>query len=177
MNDTHRKNILLAFLLVGILIFSPHTLAAEENRQCFTPDILAEFDGQDDTPGYIALDGRVYDISKIWKDGTHAGHEAGNDITDAFPESPHDDEKLQETPVIGVMVEKTFTADELAKYYGKDGEKGYVAVNGIVYDITEIWKDGSHAGHEAGNDITEAAYEAPHGLKPLAKAPIVGIMK
>lgn len=51
---------------------------------------------------------------------------------------------------------KTFTLDELAQYDGKNGNDAYVAVDGIVYDVTNAakWQNGSHYGVQAGTDCT-----------------------
>ena len=47
---------------------------------------------------------------------------------------------------------RVFTEKELAKYNGRNGEKSYVAVNGIVYDVTNVpkWRGGNHYGVKAG---------------------------
>ncbi|RRD92678.1 cytochrome B5 [Clostridiales bacterium COT073_COT-073] len=72
--------------------------------------------------------------------------------------------------------EKVFTVEELAKYNGKDGAKAYVAIDGVVYDVTEVkaWKEGMHNGFEAGQDLTEAIQKAPHGTAKLEGLPVVG---
>ena len=73
---------------------------------------------------------------------------------------------------------RTFTLEELSQYNGKDGQPAYVAVDGVVYDVTnvEAWKDGNHKmGLTAGNDLTEEiTNQSPHGLKVLEGLPIVG---
>ena len=73
---------------------------------------------------------------------------------------------------------RTFTLEELSQYNGKDGQPAYVAVDGVVYDVTnvEAWKDGEHKlGLTAGNELTEAiTNQSPHGLKVLEGLPIVG---
>lgn len=62
---------------------------------------------------------------------------------------------------------KTFTLDELAQYDGTDGKPAYIALNGIVYDVTnaKAWRDGVHfpASREriAGKDLTEGMKKAP----------------
>jgi predicted heme/steroid binding protein len=73
--------------------------------------------------------------------------------------------------------EKVFTLEELAKYNGKDGNPAYVAVDGIVYDLTKLpkWKNGMHNGYEAGNDLTQIIKEkSPHGVSKLRGVPMVG---
>jgi len=73
--------------------------------------------------------------------------------------------------------EKIFTLDELKQYNGKDGKPAYVAVDGIVYDVSasDKWKNGDHNGFEAGNDLTdEIKNVSPHGVKMLDRAPVVG---
>ena len=73
---------------------------------------------------------------------------------------------------------RTFTLEELSQYNGKDGQPAYVAVDGVVYDVTnvEAWKDGEHKlGLTAGNELTEEiTNQSPHGLKVLKGLPIVG---
>lgn len=72
--------------------------------------------------------------------------------------------------------EKTFTVTELAKFNGKDGNRTYVAYNGIVYDFTDVkaWKGGSHKGNESGVDVTEKLNKVWHGPKVLKDKPILG---
>ena len=75
----------------------------------------------------------------------------------------------------------TFNAEELAKYNGKDGNPAYVAVDGKVYDVSDVpqWNGGSHAGGSlsAGMDQSEAIMRSPHGKDVLSKLPIVGLYK
>ncbi|SCY33291.1 cytochrome b5 domain-containing protein [Alkaliphilus peptidifermentans] len=72
-----------------------------------------------------------------------------------------------------------FTIEELAQYNGKNGMAAYVAVDGVVYDVTEIsaWKDGQHNGFEAGKDLTDAIKnQSPHGVSKLRNVKKVGIL-
>jgi predicted heme/steroid binding protein len=74
---------------------------------------------------------------------------------------------------------KSFTREELAKYNGKDGNPAYIAVDGTVYDVTDVpqWKDGEHADkYEAGKDVTkELNTQAPHSASKMDGVPVVGI--
>ena len=76
--------------------------------------------------------------------------------------------------------QKEFTVEELAQYNGKDGNKAYIAVDGVVYDVTDhpAWKDGGHNGIEAGQDLTdEIKNHSPHGVKVLEGLTVVGTLK
>lgn len=73
-----------------------------------------------------------------------------------------------------------FTLEELSAFNGKNGQLAYIAVDGIVYDVTDLpaWKDGGHNGFEAGQDLTEAIKsQSPHGVSKLETLPIVGRLK
>lgn len=73
----------------------------------------------------------------------------------------------------------TFTLAELAEYDGLEGRKAYIAVDGIVYDVTDAdnWSNGSHMGtHLAGTDATETILSSPHGKSVLEDLPTVGTL-
>lgn len=73
-----------------------------------------------------------------------------------------------ETSAVSESVEdsgtKYCTLDELKQYSGENGNPMYVAVDGIVYDATEIrqWFGGQHEGCQAGSDLTNLIKESPH---------------
>ena len=76
-------------------------------------------------------------------------------------------------------VKKVFTLDELKKYNGENGTPAYVAIDGVVYDVTnnDNWQNGKHEGVAAGNDLSGALNSSPHGKSVLEKLPIVGTLK
>ncbi|HWR21992.1 MAG TPA: cytochrome b5 domain-containing protein [Feifaniaceae bacterium] len=73
--------------------------------------------------------------------------------------------------------ELVLTLEELKQYDGKDGQPAYVAVDGVIYDFSNIpeWKDGEHNGYSAGNDLTEEIKtKSPHGVSRLNGVPVIG---
>ncbi len=74
---------------------------------------------------------------------------------------------------------KAFTKEELKSFDGKNGNPAYIAIEGKVYDVTNIpeWNAGKHQGFEAGNDLTNEMKNSPHGLSRLEMAKVVGILK
>ena len=50
-----------------------------------------------------------------------------------------------------IMEEKIFTEEELERYDGQNGNPAYVAIDGVVYDVTDVsaWKGGVHHGNRA----------------------------
>ena len=72
-----------------------------------------------------------------------------------------------------------FTLEELSRYDGSNGNPAYVAVNGIVYDLSSAasWGGGTHFGLTAGMDLT-LQFEKCHSTPLiLSKLPKVGILK
>lgn len=69
------------------------------------------------------------------------------------------------------------TLDQLKQYDGKNGNPAYIAVDGVLYDVSGVrqWKNGSHEGNTAGKDLTDAIMgKSPHGTSVLDGVPIVG---
>jgi len=81
-----------------------------------------------------------------------------------------------QNPTPTTPTEKTFTLAQLAAFNGKNGQPAYVAVSGVVYDVTGVkgWNNGSHQGVGAGKDITKAVTQAPHGTSVLTGLKVVG---
>lgn len=52
---------------------------------------LAMFNGSDKPEIYIAYKGLVYDVSasRLWKNGKHYEHWAGQDLTEELKDAPH----------------------------------------------------------------------------------------
>ncbi|GAX00552.1 cytochrome b5 domain-containing protein [Secundilactobacillus silagei] len=68
------------------------------------------------------------------------------------------------------------TKEELKQYDGKNGHKAYVAIDGTIYDLTDVdaWKNGEHHGNVAGQDLSAVILKAPHKKSVLEKLPVVG---
>ncbi|MFV0412791.1 MAG: cytochrome b5 domain-containing protein [Oscillospiraceae bacterium] len=85
---------------------------------------------------------------------------------------------LSSTAAASGAEERIFTLEELAAYNGKDGQPAYVAVDGVVYDVSASpeWENGEHKmGITAGQDLTEEIKnKSPHGVSVLSGFPVVG---
>jgi len=86
-----------------------------------------------------------------------------------------DDEKDDQQEEVKDEILK-LTIDQLAIYNGENGNPSYIAVNGVVYDITNVsaWSSGNHNGGVAGTDISDLIGSAPHGESVLEDLVIVG---
>ncbi|WP_321369671.1 cytochrome b5 domain-containing protein [uncultured Desulfuromusa sp.] len=69
------------------------------------------------------------------------------------------------------------TLSELAQFDGRDGHPAYVAINGIIYDVSNspLWQEGIHEEkHQAGQDLTAELKSAPHVKTVVERFPVVG---
>jgi predicted heme/steroid binding protein len=80
--------------------------------------------------------------------------------------------------------EAGFTPAELAEFDGKDGNPAYVAVDGIVYDITgnTYWPGGDHSvcnlDAAAGKDLSDIMDQSPPRMRALIEdQPVVGTLE
>lgn len=62
--------------------------------------------------------------------------------------------------------------EDLAAANGQNGNPAWVAVDGVVYDVSasRMWKQGTHVGrHRAGADLSVELAAAPHGTEVLSR--------
>ena len=95
-------------------------------------------------------------------------------------------EAVQTTPETTVSTDAmegdetmTLTIEELSQYNGKDGNPAYIAVDGVIYDVTDVpyWSGGEHNGFSAGQELTEEIKTiSPHGVSKLNGLPVVGTL-
>ena len=69
-----------------------------------------------------------------------------------------------------------YTRAQLALRNGQDKPQIWVALNGIIYDVTasRLWRNGKHYEHWAGQDLTDELKDAPHTEKVFDKFIPVG---
>lgn len=67
---------------------------------------LALRNGQDRDEIWCAFRGLIYDVtaSRLWRDGKHYEHWAGQDLTEELAEAPHTDKVFKKLTVIGKLI-------------------------------------------------------------------------
>ena len=82
------------------------TSQPDTGLKTFTVAELKQYDGKNGHPAYVAVSGKVYDVtnSRAWRKGTHQGYAAGQDLTDAINSAPHGTSVLDGLPVVGTLV-------------------------------------------------------------------------
>lgn len=80
---------------------------------------------------------------------------------------------------VGSTNQREFTIEELANYDGANGKLAYVAVNGVVYDVSSeaTWGGGTHFGLYAGKDVTDEFSRCHFNQDILKNLPEVGVLK
>ena len=139
----------------------------------YTPSELTFFDGLKGRKSFIAIEGKVCDVtfSEGWVDvsETIGVLQPGHDITREIPEHPVSPNFFESAEIVGLLV---FDYDELARFSGAAGTKAYVASGGIVYDISGI----DSALTLGGTDITGEINEDNSLAGIIDSSPIVGFM-
>lgn len=66
---------------------------------------LALRNGQDKPEIWIAYQGLVYDVthSRLWRNGKHYEHWAGQDLTDELKDAPHTEQVFEKLKAIGTL--------------------------------------------------------------------------
>ena len=158
-----------------------------------TKEELANFNGENGNPAYISIDGIIYDISNVdlFKQSPYNNLKFGTDVTEAFYELNNRDESiLRDIPIVGLLAEpeeveimegveeyypqqrlKIMSSEELGKYNGENGNPAYMAIEGIVYDITNlsVLELFNETNLRLGSDITKEFKTYYRGDKELLK--------
>lgn len=75
--------------------------------QSYTKSQLALRNGQDKPEIWIAFNGLIYNVSKsrLWRNGQHYEHWAGQDLTDELKDAPHSATVFDKFEMVGKLVE------------------------------------------------------------------------
>ena len=99
--------VFISISLVGfVTVAALPALAQETKNRTFTPKELSLYNGTNGRPAYVAVEGKVYDVSKsrFWENGHHEIHHAGLDLTDELQRAPHGKEVLRNMAEAGVLL-------------------------------------------------------------------------
>lgn len=74
-----------------------------DHQKEYTPQQLALRNGQDRPEIWIAYQGIIYDVteSRLWKNGKHYEHWAGQDLSSELKDAPHSEKVFIKFKVIG----------------------------------------------------------------------------
>ena len=77
----------------------------KEEIPVYTKSQIALRNGQDKPEIWIAFRGMIYDVSesRLWKNGKHYEHWAGQDLTDELKDAPHTEHVFERFKVIGKL--------------------------------------------------------------------------
>ena len=73
----------------------------------YTKGQLALRNGHDKPEVWVAYKGKIYDVtrSKLWRDGKHYEHWAGQDLTPELKDAPHTENVFDKFNVVGILSE------------------------------------------------------------------------
>ncbi len=76
-------------------------------RKMISKRALSLRNGQDKEEVWIAYKGIVYDVtlSRLWRNGKHYEHWAGQDLTHELPNAPHSESVFERFNVIGILAD------------------------------------------------------------------------
>ncbi|PMD96116.1 cytochrome b5 [Siphonobacter sp. BAB-5405] len=76
-----------------------------ETYQTYTKAQLALRNGQDREEIWVAFQGTIYDVtsSRLWRNGKHYEHWAGQDLTAELGDAPHSERVFERFRIIGKL--------------------------------------------------------------------------
>jgi predicted heme/steroid binding protein len=92
---------------ISLFLLSDLSLSAIMNTiPEYTKQYLALRNGQDKSEIWVAYKGLIYDVSgsRLWRNGKHYEHWAGQDLTDEMKDAPHAEAVFEKFDVIGKLI-------------------------------------------------------------------------
>ena len=160
----------LALLIISLLVFS----ACSQEPETKEANIATEESSPENSEDKESMDSET--------SNEESEDQADEEMVDEAESEPVEETVEEAEPTEEVEMESALlelTLDELKAYDGSNGNPAYIAIEGKVYDVTDIpnWTGGSHNGFKAGLDLTEEMKEiSPHGLSKLQLVQEVGII-
>lgn len=79
-----------------------------QSMKTFTIQQLSIYDGKGGKPAYVAINGRVYDVTNesAWGGGSHFGVMAGKDLTNEYTSCHKDMKAIKKLPMVGIINNK-----------------------------------------------------------------------
>lgn len=76
-----------------------------EKLSWYTISQLALRNGQEREEIWCAFKGKIYDVTKsrLWRNGKHYEHWAGQDLTEEFSVAPHNEYVFEKFEVVGLL--------------------------------------------------------------------------
>ncbi|WP_437918252.1 cytochrome b5 domain-containing protein [Sphingobacterium sp. LRF_L2] len=77
-----------------------------DNIPNYSKSQLALRNGQDKPEIWVSYKGLIYDVTKsrLWRDGKHYEHWAGQDLTEELKSAPHSEAAFERFEVIGKLI-------------------------------------------------------------------------
>jgi predicted heme/steroid binding protein len=99
------KKLCLVAALVLVIGLTGCAGKSTTGTQTFTVAQLAQYNGQNGNKAYVAIDGKVYDVTnnQAWRNGTHHSLQAGVDLSVAITQSPHGKSILNNLTIVGTL--------------------------------------------------------------------------
>lgn len=100
-----------------------------------TREELAQFDGEQGRKAYVAVNGKVFDVTRspYWQGGNHQdAHRAGADLSAELLEAPHVRSVIERFPVVAEL-EEVFQSGQSA------GGRGGLVIAALVLAILLVW--------------------------------------
>lgn len=76
-----------------------------ENLAIYTKQQLALRNGQDRPEIWVAYNGLIHDVSRsrLWREGKHYEHWAGQDLTQELADAPHSEKVFEKFEIVGKL--------------------------------------------------------------------------
>ena len=80
---------------------------ADDNLRIISHRMLSIRNGVDHSDVWVAYKGKVYDVgnSRLWRNGKHYEHWAGQDLTDELKDAPHTEMVFDRVNLVGKLEE------------------------------------------------------------------------